>query len=61
MIWVALMNAHFKKQGGGKFLPEDLIKLSIDKKTSEVIEAPSLEVFEKLVQKHGKRKKKNGK
>jgi hypothetical protein len=53
------MNANFKKNGGGKFSPEDLIKLSFDEK--QVKEKPSLETFERLVEKHGKRKKKNGK
>jgi hypothetical protein len=60
-LWVALMNASFKKQGGGKFQPTDLIKLSFDKNKSIQQEKPSLETFERLVQKHGKRKKKNGK
>lgn len=57
VLWSVLMNANFKKQGGGKFTPEDLIKLSFDKVLDQ--QKPDLEMFEKLVKKHGKRKKKN--
>jgi hypothetical protein len=59
-MWAAFMNAHFKKQGGGKYLPTDLIRLSFDKK-EEQVEKPSLDVFEKLVERHGKRRRRNGK
>lgn len=58
-LWVPLVNAHFKKPGGGKFEATDLIKLSFDKKTATHQEKPTLETFERLVSKHGKRKKKN--
>jgi hypothetical protein len=62
IMWTAFMKANFKKKGGGEFLPQDLIKLSFDKDVPEA-EKPNLETFEKLVEKHGKRrkKKKNGK
>lgn len=58
-IWLPLMNANFKKQGGGKFEHSDLIKLSFDKKAPAHQEKPTLETFERLAKKHGKRKKKN--
>lgn len=61
LIWTVLMNANFKKQGGGKYSPQDLIRLSFDDKKSEgPIEKPTLETFERLVAKHGKRKKRRG-
>jgi hypothetical protein len=53
------MNANFKKKGGGEYSPQDLIRLSFDGPEAEVAK-PSLETFEKLAAKHGKRKKKNG-
>lgn len=56
--WAAFMNAHFKKQGGGKFEGTDLIKLSFDKNQNTQQQKPSLETFERLAKKHGKRKKK---
>lgn len=30
-LWLPLMRAHFKKEGGGDYEPQDLIKLSFDK------------------------------
>ena len=51
------MNANFKKTGGGKFTPQDLIRLSTDKEEA-VQEKPTLETFERLAKKHGKRKRK---
>lgn len=60
-LWVPIVNAHFKKPGGGKFEATDLIKLSFDKKAVAQQIKPSLETFERLAKKHGKRKKRNGK
>lgn len=61
-LWVPFMKANFKKKGGGEYVPEDLIRLSFDKKVA-VAEKPTIETFERLVSRHGKRKKgkRNGK
>jgi hypothetical protein len=51
-----MMNASFKKKGGGEYTPQDLIRLSFDGPETEPVK-PNLEIFETLVAKHGKRKK----
>lgn len=54
-LWVPFMNANYKKKGGGEYVPTDLITLSFDKEGE--VTKPTLEVFEHLVSKYGKRKK----
>lgn len=59
-LWVPIMNANFSKNGGGKYEPADLITLKLDKTNKVTSEPANLETFEKMVAKHGKRRKKNG-